>query len=48
VAEDALARIRAEADAEIARAVAAAGAADWPEVAEAYRDVQDVGTGRWF
>jgi pyruvate dehydrogenase E1 component alpha subunit len=43
-----LARIRAEADAEIARAVATAHAAAWPEVAEAYRDVQDAGAGRWY
>jgi pyruvate dehydrogenase E1 component alpha subunit len=48
VGESALAQIRAEADAEIARAVAAAHAAAWPEVAEAYRDVQDVGMGRWY
>jgi pyruvate dehydrogenase E1 component alpha subunit len=48
IGEHALARIRADADAEIARAVAAAHAAAWPEVAEAYRDVQDVGAGRWY
>jgi pyruvate dehydrogenase E1 component alpha subunit len=48
VGDGALAGIRAEAEAEIARAVAAAHAAAWPEVAEAYRDVQDVGAGRWY
>jgi pyruvate dehydrogenase E1 component alpha subunit len=48
VAAEALDRIRAEADAEIEGAVAAANAAAWPEVAEAYRDVQDVGAGRWY
>jgi pyruvate dehydrogenase E1 component alpha subunit len=48
VGEGVLAGLRAEADAEIARAVAAAHAAPWPEVAEAYRDVQDVGAGRWI
>jgi pyruvate dehydrogenase E1 component alpha subunit len=47
-AEEMLVRIRAEADAEIARAVAAAHAAAWPEVGEAYRDVQDIGAGRWY
>jgi pyruvate dehydrogenase E1 component alpha subunit len=46
--ESVLAGFRAEADAEIARAVAVAHAAPWPEVAEAYRDVQDVGAGRWI
>jgi pyruvate dehydrogenase E1 component alpha subunit len=48
VGEGVLAGLRAEADAEIARAVAVAHAAPWPEVAEAYRDVQDVGAGRWI
>jgi pyruvate dehydrogenase E1 component alpha subunit len=48
VPEAELARIRAEADAEIASAVAAAAAAPWPEAAEAYRDVQNVGAGRWY
>jgi pyruvate dehydrogenase E1 component alpha subunit len=48
VGAQALTLIRAEADAEIAAAVATANAADWPEVAEAYRDVQDVGAGRWY
>ena len=43
-----LARIRSEADAEIGVAVAAASAAPWPAPAEAYRDVQDVGAGRWY
>jgi pyruvate dehydrogenase E1 component alpha subunit len=44
----ALARIDREAEAEIAAAVAAADAAAQPEPAEAYRDVQDVGDGRWY
>lgn len=48
VDENALAQIRAAAEAEIARAVAAAHAAAWPAVAEAYCDVQDVGAGRWY
>jgi pyruvate dehydrogenase E1 component alpha subunit len=48
VGAEALARMRAEADAEIGVAVAAANAAAWPELAEAYRDVQDVGAGRWY
>jgi pyruvate dehydrogenase E1 component alpha subunit len=48
VGDGALAAIRADAEAEIARAVAAAHAAPWPAVAEAYRDVQDVGAGRWL
>jgi pyruvate dehydrogenase E1 component alpha subunit len=48
VGEGALAAMRADAEAEIAHAVAVAHAAPWPEVAEAYRDVQDVGAGRWI
>jgi pyruvate dehydrogenase E1 component alpha subunit len=48
VAEAELARIRAEAGSEITAAVAAAAAAPWPEAAEAYRDVQDIGAGRWY
>jgi pyruvate dehydrogenase E1 component alpha subunit len=47
-ATEMLARIRAEADAEIAAAVAAASADASPDIAEAYRDVQDVGAGRWY
>jgi pyruvate dehydrogenase E1 component alpha subunit len=43
-----LAHIRSEADAEIGAAVAAASAAPWPEPAEAYLEVQDVGAGRWY
>ena len=48
VDREALARIDGEAEAEIAAAVEAATAAAWPEPAEAYRDVQDVGQGRWY
>jgi TPP-dependent pyruvate/acetoin dehydrogenase alpha subunit len=40
--------IRAEAEREIAAAVAAAHAAPWPDVATAYAEVQDTGAGRWF
>jgi len=47
VPEQELARVRAEADSEIARAVAAADAAPWPEAASAYTDVQDCGAGTW-
>jgi pyruvate dehydrogenase E1 component alpha subunit len=43
-----LERIGAEARAEIGAALAAAAAAPWPDAAEAYRDVQDVGAGRWY
>jgi pyruvate dehydrogenase E1 component alpha subunit len=41
-------RIRAEAEREIAAAVAAAHAAPWPEVATAYAEIQDTGAGRWY
>ena len=37
----------ADARAEIARAIEAAAAAPWPDVAAAYTDVQDTGAGRW-
>jgi pyruvate dehydrogenase E1 component alpha subunit len=40
-------RILEEAQAEVARAVAAAEAAPWPAPGEAYEDVQDAGSGRW-
>jgi pyruvate dehydrogenase E1 component alpha subunit len=39
--------IRREAEEEVRRAVAAASAAPWPEAADAYRDVQDTGSGQW-
>jgi pyruvate dehydrogenase E1 component alpha subunit len=39
--------IRREAEEEVRRAVAAAAAAPWPEAADAYRDVQDTGSGQW-
>jgi pyruvate dehydrogenase E1 component alpha subunit len=39
--------IRREAEEEVRRAVAAAAAAPWPEAADAYRDVQDIGSGQW-
>jgi pyruvate dehydrogenase E1 component alpha subunit len=41
-------RIRAEAEREIAAAVAAAHAAPWPDVATAYAEIQDTGAGRWY
>src|SRR5215475_3244944 len=41
-------RIRAEAESEIAAAVAAAHAAPWPEAQVAYGDVQATGADRWF
>ncbi len=47
VPEQELARVRAEVDSEIARAVAAADAAPWPEAGSAYTDVQDCGAGIW-
>jgi acetoin:2,6-dichlorophenolindophenol oxidoreductase subunit alpha len=39
--------IRREAEEEVRRAVAAAAAAPWPEPGDAYRDVQDTGSGQW-
>jgi acetoin:2,6-dichlorophenolindophenol oxidoreductase subunit alpha len=39
--------IRREAEEEVRRAVAAAGAAPWPKATDAYRDVQDTGSGQW-
>lgn len=41
-------RIGAEAEREIAAAVAAAHAAPWPQAAAAYAEVQDAGAGRWY
>jgi pyruvate dehydrogenase E1 component alpha subunit len=40
-------RIRGEAEEEVRRALAAAAAAPWPEPRDAYRDVQDTGSGQW-
>jgi len=40
-------RIREEAEEEVRRALDAAAAAPWPEPREAYRDVQDTGSGQW-
>jgi TPP-dependent pyruvate/acetoin dehydrogenase alpha subunit len=37
----------AEARAEIASAIATAGAAPWPDPGAAYTDIQDTGAGRW-
>jgi pyruvate dehydrogenase E1 component alpha subunit len=41
-------RVRAEAEREIAAAVAAAHAAPWPEIATAYAEIQNTGAGRWY
>jgi pyruvate dehydrogenase E1 component alpha subunit len=40
-------KIRQDAEQEVRRALAAAAAAPWPEPGDAYRDVQDTGSGRW-
>lgn len=40
-------RIRNEAAEEVRRALAAAAAAPWPDAADAYRDVQNTGSGQW-
>jgi len=40
-------RIQREAEAEVRRALDAAASAPWPEVGDAYRDVQDTGSGQW-
>ena len=47
VPEQEIARVRTEADIEIARAVEAADAAPWPEAGSAYTDIQDCGAGTW-
>jgi acetoin:2,6-dichlorophenolindophenol oxidoreductase subunit alpha len=44
---DTVRRIQKEAEAEVARALEAAGSAPWPEVEDAYRDIQDTGSGQW-
>jgi acetoin:2,6-dichlorophenolindophenol oxidoreductase subunit alpha len=40
-------QIRAEAEAEVRRALDAAASAPWPDPREAYRDVQDAGGDQW-
>jgi TPP-dependent pyruvate/acetoin dehydrogenase alpha subunit len=40
-------RIQKEAEAEVRRALDAAASAPWPEVDDAYRDIQDTGSGQW-
>jgi len=47
VSDHALARMRNEAELEIARVVDAADAAPWPDPRTAYTDVQDCGAGAW-
>ena len=44
---EAAARIRTEAEAEVRRAVDAASSAPWPDRRDAYRDIQDTGSGEW-
>src|SRR5688572_25975976 len=44
---EAAARIRKEAEAEVRRAVDAASSAPWPDKRDAYRDIQDTGSGEW-
>jgi len=41
-------RIRAEVQGEIKAALSEAAAAPLPDAGEAYRDIQDTGSGRWF
>ncbi len=48
VAPETLAKIAAQADDEIAAALAAASAAPWPERSASYTDIQDTGSGRWL
>jgi acetoin:2,6-dichlorophenolindophenol oxidoreductase subunit alpha len=48
VAASRLDAVMAEARAELAGAMDAAGAAPWPDPGAAYTDVQDVGAGRWL
>jgi pyruvate dehydrogenase E1 component alpha subunit len=40
-------QIREEAENEVKRALEVAAAAPWPQAEEAYRDVQDTGSGQW-
>lgn len=48
IANEAIERCLREARDEVARAVASAHDAPWPQEAAAYEDVQDTGNGRWF
>ena len=41
------ASIRMEAETEVARALAKAAAAPWPQAPQAYTDIQDIGNGQW-
>jgi pyruvate dehydrogenase E1 component alpha subunit len=41
------ASIRMEAEAEVARALAKAATAPWPQAPQAYTDIQDIGNGQW-
>jgi TPP-dependent pyruvate/acetoin dehydrogenase alpha subunit len=41
-------KIKQEAEAEVAAALRAAGAAPWPRAEAAYTDIQDAGEGRWL
>jgi pyruvate dehydrogenase E1 component alpha subunit len=47
LSEDETRRIRDQAEHEVRRALAAAAAAPWPEPGDAFRDVQDTGSGQW-
>jgi pyruvate dehydrogenase E1 component alpha subunit len=40
-------KIMREAEEEVRRAVQAAASAPWPDVSDAYEDVQDTGAGKW-
>jgi pyruvate dehydrogenase E1 component alpha subunit len=48
VASEELARIKEQAEAEIAAALRAASSAPWPAREAAYTDIQDAGEGRWL
>jgi len=48
VTAEVLTRIDVEAAREVAQALAAAGAAPWPERAASYTDIQTAGSGRWL
>jgi pyruvate dehydrogenase E1 component alpha subunit len=47
ISPDIALKIRQDAEEEVRRAVEAASAAPWPEAADAYRDIQDAGSGQW-
>jgi len=40
-------KINLEAEAEVRRALDAAASAPWPDLADAYTDIQDTGAGQW-